>query len=73
MVGVTIACNYACSHCFRFSVKDFRTCYMDLGLYHDVLDSALEAGVERVVFSGWGESTVHPNILEMIDEAKGGG
>ncbi|MEM2021156.1 MAG: radical SAM protein [Zestosphaera sp.] len=73
MVEVTTACNYACPHCFRFSIKGFRTCYMDLRLYHDMLDSALEAGVKRVVFSGWGEPTVHPNILEMIGEAKGRG
>ncbi len=70
MVEVTTACNYACPHCFRFSIRDFRTCYMDSRLYSQVINSALEAGVRRLVFSGWGEPTVHPNVLEMIDEAK---
>ncbi|MEM0014981.1 MAG: radical SAM protein [Zestosphaera sp.] len=73
MIEITTACNYICPHCFRFSIKDFRTCYMDLRLYTHVLDSAINAGIGRVVFSGWGEPTVHPNILEMIDEAKGRG
>jgi MoaA/NifB/PqqE/SkfB family radical SAM enzyme len=67
MVEITTACNYACPHCFRFSIKDFRTCYMDLKLYREVLNSALDAGVEKITFSGWGEPTAHPDIIEIVE------
>lgn len=70
MVEITTACNYACPHCFRFSIKDFRTCYMDLKLYREVLNSALDAGVEKITFSGWGEPTAHSDIIEIVEEAK---
>lgn len=73
MVEITTDCNAKCLHCFRFSIPGFKPSYMDAELFKHLLDLADEAGVERIVFSGWGEPTVHPSLLDFIGEVKGRG
>ncbi len=46
---------------------------MDEEVFRTVLIRAKEAGVTKLVFSGWGEPTVHPQFLEFLDEAKSRG
>lgn len=73
MVEITTDCNAKCLHCFRFSIPDFKPSYMDEGLFKRLLHLADEAGVERIVFSGWGEPTTHPSLLDFIREIKSRG
>ncbi|MCX8128396.1 MAG: radical SAM protein [Synergistetes bacterium] len=70
MVEITTECNHCCYYCFRFSIPNFKTCYMDKELFSIVLDSADRAGVEKIVFSGWGEPTVHPSFIDMVKKVK---
>ncbi|KYH36094.1 MAG: tungsten cofactor oxidoreducase radical SAM maturase, partial [Candidatus Bathyarchaeota archaeon B23] len=60
MVEATTRCNAGCRHCFRLSVPGGLTLGdMPWETYRRVLGEAVECGVKRLVFSGWGEPTVH--------------
>ncbi|MEM2021606.1 MAG: radical SAM protein [Zestosphaera sp.] len=71
MVEITTACNYSCLHCFRntMSNHDFNK-EMDAEIFKTLLKQALEANVEKLSFSGWGEPLTHPLILDYVSEAK---
>jgi len=43
---------------------------MDEELYHRILSEAKTIGVRRLVYTGWGEPTVHPRFLEFMKVAK---
>jgi len=70
VVEVTTRCNYRCIHCFRNFMKPSEHGDMDRGLYRRLLDQLEEAGIRNITFTGWGEPLVHPNILEILGEAK---
>lgn len=70
MVEVTMKCNYDCIHCFRRKLINEVFGEMDLRLYRELLRQAKDAKVNKIVFSGWGEPLVHPNILDMMSDAK---
>lgn len=70
VVELTTACNYSCLHCFRFAAKDFKVTFMDDSLYERLLEESLKSGVRRLVYTGWGEPTIHPRFLEYIGKAK---
>lgn len=73
VIELTTACNLSCRHCFRQASPGLRDQYMDTGLYKKILLEAVETGVERIVFTGWGEPTLHPGIREIISETKRAG
>ncbi|MEM1846669.1 MAG: radical SAM protein [Acidilobaceae archaeon] len=73
MVEVTSSCNYVCPHCFRFSSVNFREQDMSVALFEKTIENALRSGVKRIVFSGWGEPTIHPNIIDMLALTKSKG
>lgn len=74
VLETTTRCNMSCRHCFRFSVAGkLRFGDMDWEIFEKILDDALRCGVRRITFSGWGEPTVHPDILWMVREAKATG
>jgi MoaA/NifB/PqqE/SkfB family radical SAM enzyme len=73
VLEVTTRCNLQCVHCFRFAVRGFRYVDMDYGSFRRVVDNAVESGVTRLVFSGWGEPTVNPYVLDMLSYAKSRG
>jgi len=70
VVEVTSRCNLNCIHCFRNTMWDEEHGDMEIGVYRRVLREAREAGVGRIVFTGWGEPLVHPDIEDMLAEAK---
>ncbi|MGC8932881.1 MAG: radical SAM protein [Candidatus Methanodesulfokora sp.] len=69
MVEISTECNYNCVHCFR-NATALRGCIMSSDLFSHVLEEASNSGVKKIVLSGWGEPTVHPNILKMLKELK---
>ena len=71
MVEVTTSCNYQCIYCFRNKIIDEKlTHMMSTETFHRVITNAVEAGVEKISFSGWGEPLVNPRILDFIRMAK---
>jgi len=70
MVEVTMKCNYNCVHCFRRNLINERFGEMDIDLFRELLKQAVKAKVRKLVFSGWGEPLVHPDISHMIELSK---
>lgn len=73
MVEISTACNFSCLHCFRFSSERFSEQLMDTEVFRAVLSRAEEAGVTKLMISGWGEPTIHPYFVELLEEAKSRG
>ncbi|WFO75438.1 tungsten cofactor oxidoreductase radical SAM maturase [Desulfurococcaceae archaeon MEX13E-LK6-19] len=72
MIEVTTRCNYNCIYCFRRKLSEpYRD--MEINLYKKIINDAAKAGVNKIVFSGWGEPLVHPRIIEMLTIAKDNG
>ncbi|MEM4717577.1 MAG: radical SAM protein [Desulfurococcaceae archaeon] len=69
-IEVSTRCNLSCLHCFRFASRTIRHMDMDLETYIKMIDNAVDSGVKRIVFTGWGEPTINPYILEMLEYAK---
>ena len=71
MVEVTTSCNYQCIYCFRNKIIDEKlTHMMSVETFRKIIYNAVEAGVEKISFSGWGEPLVNPRILDFIRMAK---
>ena len=69
VIEVSTRCNLSCRHCFRrFSRLEERL--MDSATLREVIDQCVSLGVERVVFTGWGEPTTHPRLLDAVQELK---
>ena len=70
VIEVTTKCNLSCIHCFRRSMRETEV-DMDYELFLRLMREVRSwGGVERITLTGWGEPTVHPNILDMLDQAK---
>jgi len=75
-IETTNACNLRCTMCPRtaiekFSVNDnFKLGYMDINLYKNLIDQAIDIGVKAIKLNWRGEPTIHKNIIEMIHYAK---
>lgn len=70
VVEITTLCNMNCIHCFRKAALDLKPCSMDLKFFKSILSEAIENNVGRIVFSGWGEPLIHPEIQYMIKMCK---
>lgn len=71
VIELTTSCNYSCIHCFRFAVRDFNmSCFMSRDVFNRIIDEALAIGVSKLVFTGFGEPTIHPLFLEFISYVK---
>lgn len=73
VLEVSTRCNLQCIHCFRQASRSLKHRDMDIEEYRSILRNAIRNKIERLVFSGWGEPTVNPFILDMIEEAKANG
>lgn len=62
-----------CIHCFRRAAKDLKDCQMDLNLFKKLIEEAIEVGVKKIVFSGWGEPLTHPLANHMLKFCKDSG
>lgn len=70
VIEVATTCNLNCTHCFRKSARNIRPCVMDLELFKRLLNDVVEAGISKIVFSGWGEPFTNPHIGQMIKLCK---
>jgi tungsten cofactor oxidoreducase radical SAM maturase len=62
----TRACNLKCHTCIR-NVWENQGGHMKMEIFHSLMDQVGEfPQLKRVIFLGFGEPFVHPNILEMI-------
>lgn len=73
MVEVTRRCNYSCLYCFRDGLDKSYLIDMEESLFQRFINMAVDAGIEKLAFTGWGEPLLHPNILEFIGLAKENG
>lgn len=70
VIEISAVCNLKCVHCFRRVAVDLKPHQMDLNLFKNLIIEASEIGVKKIVFSGWGEPLIHPNIDLMIKFCK---
>lgn len=67
-------CNLRCVMCFQtdksFTRKPFMG-QMDIGLYREIIDQAIEGGVGAISIGSRGEPLIHPKIGEMLRYASG--
>lgn len=70
VLEVSTKCNLQCIHCFRYAVQGFKYTDLDFESYRKILDNAVDSSVKKIVFTGWGEPTINPYILDMLEYAK---
>lgn len=73
VVEVSTRCNFSCLHCFRQASSSLVYADMGLGAFKAILQNAIDSGIRRLVFSGWGEPMVNPHFKEMLSEARRAG
>jgi len=66
IIEVSTYCNLQCIHCFRYASDNLRYINMSIENFKKIIDNALNSGVKKIVFSGWGEPTMNPYILDML-------
>ena len=67
-------CNLRCVMCFQVDKSFTRKPYMglmDMGLFRDVVDEAVEGGTQAVTLASRGEPTLHPQFGEMLNYMAG--
>ncbi len=62
----TAKCNHNCIHCSYKSRNENRK-ELDKGVFFSLIDSLIKISVKGVYFSGGGEPTMYPHILEGIN------
>ncbi len=68
-VEVTNACNLDCVMCGSRDSKRSKG-FMDINLYKNILDEAIDLGIKQVGLFSTGESILHPEIVEFIKISK---
>ncbi|OYT50075.1 MAG: hypothetical protein B6U73_04640 [Desulfurococcales archaeon ex4484_204] len=69
VIEPTTRCNFKCIHCFRNEMgEEFKD--MEYDFFLNLVDSIRGLGIKRITFTGWGEPTIHPRILDMVAEAR---
>ena len=69
-IAPTNACNYKCKICARSKAMRKDVGFMDMGLFKKIVDE-LPEGVQQVYLHKQGESTLHPDLPEMMRYIKG--
>lgn len=74
LIEPTSACNLRCVMCFQ-SDKTFTKApfmgVMDIGLFRDVIDQAVEGGTRAITLASRGEPTMHRHLGKMLDYISG--
>ncbi|MCO5167152.1 MAG: PqqD family peptide modification chaperone [Planctomycetes bacterium] len=68
-IELSAGCNLACTHCYASSGGEHRSALTTEG-YARLLDDAAAVGCEMVQLTG-GEPLLHPDLLPLIDRARG--
>lgn len=64
VLELTNACNLNCIMCGR-NAADFKPTVFDMEIFHSL--EPLMDKVEEVTLMGWGEPTIHPHFIEMLE------
>ena len=68
-VELTSSCNFRCLMCPTGNLSLQRPAsFMDCKVWTEIIDQAREYGT-ALRFIGWGEPTLHPELIEIIDRA----
>ena len=67
-IELTNRCNLKCSSC-PHSILDREECDMTKEIFASIMDSFIE-DIQYLVFSGFGEPALHPDLFEFIRTAK---
>jgi len=60
-------CNFSCRTCVRFSINNFKTAPMEMGLFKTIIKELRKIKtLERVVLLGFGEALCHPQIKNIL-------
>jgi MoaA/NifB/PqqE/SkfB family radical SAM enzyme len=70
-IELTTRCPLCCRMCVRTGCEDWQQADMSLDDFRKILPYLKD--VETVVLEGWGESLLHPDLLEIIRLVKGEG
>jgi len=70
-IELTTRCPLRCAMCVKASYPDYTRKDMDLEDFKKILPYLRD--VEHVVLAGWGESNLHPRLVDCIRMAKGEG
>ncbi len=65
VIELSTDCNMDCPYCFR-KAMGVEPSYMDRDSAVDVIEQCARIGVERILFSGWGEPTIHPFFRDLV-------
>lgn len=68
-VELTSHCNLDCAMCDRLGMTR-QNGLMEMSLFKKIIDNAAEIGVPNVKLNRFGESLLHPNLIEMIQYCK---
>lgn len=68
-IELTDICNLDCIMCDRSGLLR-KNGMMDIGLFKRIIDNAVHIGVPAVKLNRFGESFLHPDLIEMIQYAK---
>jgi pyruvate-formate lyase-activating enzyme len=68
-VEVTNICNLRCAMCPAHSVRRAKG-FMNLALFKDILQEAVDLGIKQIGLHTVGESILHPEIVTFINESK---
>jgi len=78
VIAVTNVCDMACIHCAHPVIKkdaDYRASYMDAAIHTKIVEETKHFKDKLWVFryAADGESLLHPNFLDMVEETKRAG
>lgn len=62
----TNACNLKCPMCARTTSMTRKVVHMDFGLYKNIVDECAKYGLRAVWLHMFGESLLHPQIIDLI-------
>jgi len=65
VVEISSECNLKCRYCFRNSLREkIDEKYIDVEILKKIVD---EDCIDKIVFTGFGEPTLHPNFQEILE------
>jgi organic radical activating enzyme len=74
LIETTSICNLRCVMCFQvdktFTTKEYMG-LMDIDLFRNCIDQAVDGGTQALTLGSRGEPTLHPKISEMLDYMSG--
>lgn len=67
---ISTHCEFRCVHCFRWGARNFTESNMETGAFSRIVENLVESKVGKVVLTGWGEPTAHPDFETLLKMLK---